>query len=570
MPQLNLPGRKGRSEKYILAEQKNRLERTRLELNQKFYDREAFKTKFRIDREKKLVLRAFDLVKRTSGRSDEGCAPDHPHDREYEKSLVFTNGLRLTELRLNNWRHLEKDLHVFLSSIERDIENMSPTNSQKDRFLSQEKYSNLLMKGIGLTPTKRPATAIGIRSKVRTPREESIHSESEYSYGYDSESEEESDDSEDSLTSASSIEPRISNRSNASVRQSPGAIGSPRKVTFARCNTAGTLPRTISQQEPRPSVQETTHFLITKDGVLMNTGGEYKPIHIKRREAPAPIVKTAATTLAPAKSVNARKNSSMSFRRLQSEEDLPTTPVPGVKTKRKSSPRNVFSPCSETSSIMFSYSDTPKSRSAPSPISNLPRRLYPPLGRPNSRLGIFLPAEKEFSKRQHFSNRQFHDFIQDIHHQHTIHEKTNAWKTRLVSGQASHVGIRSMKSMATVLRAALAFSRKRRQSILKDMLREENRLGKQTSERQKKSGDLLQRQTSEIDTFWPCFFLSLLTRLRGLTLVLNVGLVQFEKGTHRSRTVPVPCKCYSYRFRNTWELKERDRDILKTTDLKLS
>ncbi|KAK3097579.1 hypothetical protein FSP39_011116 [Pinctada imbricata] len=98
------------NERFLRADRKNRLEKHRLENTLKVFDRERSSKALEIDREKKGIAKSFDLVRKTSGRSDQGRPPRNRNDTGHLDAPVYQMGLRLSERRLMEWRAQEKEL----------------------------------------------------------------------------------------------------------------------------------------------------------------------------------------------------------------------------------------------------------------------------------------------------------------------------------------------------------------------------------------------------------------------------------------------------------------------------
>ncbi|XP_046553979.1 uncharacterized protein LOC124263406 [Haliotis rubra] len=101
-------------ERFIQADRKNRVERARLDLQLKIYERERLRNWGLQEREKKFLYANIESVRRTSGSSNMGMAPAGPKDNSYEKSMHSRSAIRLSEKRLMEWRLCEKQLQRFL------------------------------------------------------------------------------------------------------------------------------------------------------------------------------------------------------------------------------------------------------------------------------------------------------------------------------------------------------------------------------------------------------------------------------------------------------------------------
>ncbi|XP_071114677.1 uncharacterized protein [Haliotis cracherodii] len=101
-------------ERFIQADRKNRVERARLDLQLKIYERERLRNWGLQEREKKFLYANIESVRRTSGSSNMGVAPAGPKDNSYEKSMHSRSAIRLSEKRLMEWRLCEKQLQRFL------------------------------------------------------------------------------------------------------------------------------------------------------------------------------------------------------------------------------------------------------------------------------------------------------------------------------------------------------------------------------------------------------------------------------------------------------------------------
>lgn len=119
------------SDKYLQAERRNRLERSRLDVTCKHYDRETTRLNFEIDREKRFIKNAFRTVVKTSGTSEAGIPPKDEKDTDFEKCPSYRQGLRLSNKRLLEWRDCEKQLEKFIQNHEKEI-----AKAQKKRPVS--------------------------------------------------------------------------------------------------------------------------------------------------------------------------------------------------------------------------------------------------------------------------------------------------------------------------------------------------------------------------------------------------------------------------------------------------
>lgn len=109
------------SEKFMRAERRNRLEIHHLNVKYKMYDRETVRLNYEIDREKRNITKAFKAVTKTSGASDLGIPPKNENDNAHEKCLSYTQGLKLSNKRLLEWRECEKQLHKFIMAHEQEM-----------------------------------------------------------------------------------------------------------------------------------------------------------------------------------------------------------------------------------------------------------------------------------------------------------------------------------------------------------------------------------------------------------------------------------------------------------------
>ena len=104
------------SDKYLQAERRNRLEKSRLDVTCKHFDRETTKLNFEIDREKRFIKKDFRNVVKTSGQSDAGMPPKDDNDTDFEKCPSYRQGMRLSNKRLLEWRECEKQLNKFIQN----------------------------------------------------------------------------------------------------------------------------------------------------------------------------------------------------------------------------------------------------------------------------------------------------------------------------------------------------------------------------------------------------------------------------------------------------------------------
>lgn len=97
------------NERFLRADRRNQIEKGRLERVLKLYEKEKLHKALEIDREKKEFVKSLSSVRRTSGVSDQGVAPTGKSDNDYLSAPVYRMGIRLSERRLMGWRAQEKE-----------------------------------------------------------------------------------------------------------------------------------------------------------------------------------------------------------------------------------------------------------------------------------------------------------------------------------------------------------------------------------------------------------------------------------------------------------------------------
>ncbi|XP_061193367.1 dentin sialophosphoprotein-like [Saccostrea echinata] len=97
------------NERFLKADRRNQLEKVKLERKLKIYDKEKWCKALEIDREKEAFAKSLDAVRRTSGFSDQGIPPAGKGDTEYLSAPVYRMGVRLSEQRLMGWRSQEEE-----------------------------------------------------------------------------------------------------------------------------------------------------------------------------------------------------------------------------------------------------------------------------------------------------------------------------------------------------------------------------------------------------------------------------------------------------------------------------
>ncbi|XP_062615577.1 dentin sialophosphoprotein-like [Saccostrea cucullata] len=105
---MEMPSKQS-NERFLRADRRNQLEKVKLERKLKIYDKEKWCKALEIDREKKAFAKSLDAVRRTSGFSDQGIPPDGKGDTEYLSAPVYRMGVRLSEQRLMGWRSQEEE-----------------------------------------------------------------------------------------------------------------------------------------------------------------------------------------------------------------------------------------------------------------------------------------------------------------------------------------------------------------------------------------------------------------------------------------------------------------------------
>ena len=298
------------SDKYLKAERRNRLEKTRLDVACKHYDRETTKLNFEIDREKRIIRKAFRNVVKTSGASEAGVPPKNETDNDHEKCPSYRQGLRLSNKRLMEWRECEKQLEKFIQNHESEMDkprknrpiSAKSTKSERKSTINgfdQETYND----DVFFDEDDAVSTVTSV-NPMDVLKEDSEQNNEEFNVKDWEKSIIESYKKMVSSTVSSSCSGKTDNSINKLRSKSSPAIittttelntGQQRRRPHTaqarrRPPSGRSLPqRPASAQVIRNKENESKQFLITKDSIFIRTGQKYEKL-IDNRPVEKPVL----------------------------------------------------------------------------------------------------------------------------------------------------------------------------------------------------------------------------------------------------------------------------------------
>lgn len=286
------------NERFLRADRKNQIETARLQQVKKLYDRSKSTTSLEIEREKKLLAKAFETVKRTSGFSDEGVAPKDENDRDFETSPNYKVALKLSEMRLLEWKTSEKQLARFLAQCEAKMEKNKKCRRHSSPEMNTNNYVTRLKQSSNATNS---SSSFGMDMEfIKSSADDSVFTDDgncmsqNERFTIDAEKlEKEITEEYKAMFKNTNVKiDRYSMKINrkAYSQSDVESIDKGRTLRF-RPHTASIVSdkrRKISTQSlpVRPSTAQATQspyaqsFIIAKDGAYINTGKTYRKINL--------------------------------------------------------------------------------------------------------------------------------------------------------------------------------------------------------------------------------------------------------------------------------------------------
>ena len=312
------------SEKYLQAERRNRLEKTRLDVACKHYDRETTKLNFEIDREKRLLKKGFRNVVKTSGQSDAGIPPRDQNDTDYEKCPSYRQGLRLSNKRLLEWRECEKQLNKFIQNHNSEMtknRKRRPISAKSDRSFKSEQTNGI--NGINVddnddvfidddvlstTTSVDPMDALKDNQEKKEFNVKDWEKEIIESYKMMVSKTVPSSSAKDKNTPNGRLKSNSSpaiittdmDSNKVKVRTRPHTAQARRRPPSAARSLP---PRPASAQVVRNDTSDTKQFIITKDSIFIKTGHTYEKLVVNKPVEKPVMINNYLDTTSAAKSV---------------------------------------------------------------------------------------------------------------------------------------------------------------------------------------------------------------------------------------------------------------------------
>lgn len=310
------------SDKYLQAERRNRLEKSRLDVACKHYDRETTRLNFEIDREKRFITKGFRNVVKTSGQSEAGIPPKDESDTDFEKCPSYRQGLRLSNKRLLEWRECEKQLEKFIQNHNKEMakaRKRRPVSAKSTKSIKSEQQDNennfdaydddvfLDDDAVSTVTSVDPMDALKENNKPEKKDFDVKHWEKEIIESYK--------EMVSRTVSSSNTKDKDSSSTRLKSNSAPAIIttdtGSNKVKVRMRPHTAQANRRPPSGRKlpPRPSSAQvvsnnnksdiTRQFVITKDSIFIKTGQKYEKLIDNRPVEKPVLVNNYLDTLSP-------------------------------------------------------------------------------------------------------------------------------------------------------------------------------------------------------------------------------------------------------------------------------
>ena len=310
------------SDKYLRAERRNRLEKSRLDVRYKHYDRETTRLNFEIDREKRIIRKSFRNVAKTSGASDAGVPPKNEKDTDFEKCPSYRQGLRLSNKRLLEWRECEKQLEKFIQNHESEM-----AKSERRRLVSAKSTKSEKKNVVnGFDPDREALNdevfldddALSTVTSVNPMdvlRDDPEHDNEDFNVkNWEKNIIESYKKMVTRTVSAGSSDKKGNTNNTLRSKSSPAIITTELNVGTQRRRPhtaqARRRPRSGKSLPPRPSSaqvsrnndKDSKQFIITKDSIFIRTGQKYEKLVDNRPVETPVLVNNYLDTLTPGSS----------------------------------------------------------------------------------------------------------------------------------------------------------------------------------------------------------------------------------------------------------------------------